>query len=449
MRSVLVLVLAALLAAAAALPTEIPEPGQLALVLGEDDFEDYLDAWLELEQSKSANSSNAEAELRNGCIFRVNGDLGQPQPVYLRGGNRYLAADGNSGQIWLNTGEQVVVACTGSGRSILHPNIAATRDVATATCVNNDLVSGAGWLNGNGAFGQLTCSSHANHEAQATSSRCFNNNIVIRVGFIVNNVFYPLYWSCFDQNRMEVLYVWYDQNPENSVHQTGVQSPGWLGKSGSFYPGVAVNTMYRQVNQKAVVTQYVGATLADRYINTHQFMARGHLAAKSDFVLATAQRATFYFINAAPQWQPFNNGNWKRLEQNLRARIGVVGHNTVVYTGTFGVSQLRDQNNRLVDIYLVPERNQLPVPLYFYKVVYDASRRLGTAFVSINNPYYTQAEVQVLRFCTDRCRNNSAFSWLNWQPDRIDIGYSFCCTVDDFRRTIPHLPAFVTNGLFT
>jgi len=440
-----VLVLAAFLAAAAALPTEIPEPGQLALVLGEEDFEDYLDAWLELEQSKSANASNANVDARSGCTIRINGDLGQPQPVYLRGGNRYMAADGNSGQVRLNTGEQVVIACTGSGRTILHPNIAASRDVATATCVSGNLVSGSGWLNGNGAFGQLTCSAHAFHDAQATTTRCWNNNIVIRVGFIVNNVFYPLYWSCFDQNRLEVIYVWYDQTPENAVHQSGVDRPSWL--AGSFFPGVAVNTMYTQVNQKAVVTQYVGATLADKYITTHQFMARGHLAAKSDYVFATGQRATFYFINAAPQWQPFNAGNWNWLEQNLRARIGAAGYNTVIYTGTFGISQLRDQNNRLVDIYLVPERNQIPVPLYFYKVVYDAGRRLGTAFVSINNPYYSESEVRALTFCTDRCRNNSAFSWLNWQPDRIDIGYSFCCTVDDFRRTVPHLPAFTTNGI--
>ncbi|XP_063892698.1 uncharacterized protein LOC110377300 [Helicoverpa armigera] len=441
----IVLVVTALLAAAAALPTDIPEPGQLALVLGEEEFEDYLDAWLELEQSKSANSSYT-TEARSGCTLNVNGDLGQPQPVYIRG-NNYLAATGNTGQIRLNTGEQVTIACTGSGRTILHPNIAATRDVATATCVSNNLVSGAGWLNGNGAFGQLTCSAHAFHEAQWTTTRCFNNNLVIRVGFIVNNVFYPLYWSCFDQNRLEVLYVWYDQNTENAVHQSGVDRPSWL--AGSFFPGVAVNTMYTQVNQKAVVTQLVGATLADKYVTTHQFMARGHLAAKSDYVFATGQRATFYFINAAPQWQPFNAGNWNWLEQNLRARIGAAGYNTVIYTGTFGISQLRDQNNRLVDLYLVPERNQLPVPLYFYKVVYDASRRIGTAFVSINNPYYTEAEVRALTFCTDRCRNNNAFNWLNWQPDRIDIGYSFCCTVDDFRRTVPHLPAFTTNGLLS
>ncbi|CAH0628805.1 unnamed protein product [Chrysodeixis includens] len=440
------LVLLALVAAAAALPTELPEPGQLALILGEEEFEDYLDAYLEHEYKNNANSSSAGVNARSGCTIRVNGDLGQPQPVYIRN-NQYLASNGNSGQITLNANEQVVISCTGSGRTIRHPNIASNVHTATARCVNNAIIDGAGWLNGNGNFGQLTCSAHSFHEAQGTSSRCYGNNLVIRVGFIVNNVFYSLYHSCFDQNRMEVLYVWYEQNPENAIHQSGVDRPSWL--AGSFFPGVAVNTMYTQVSQKATIAQYVGNTLADQYVTTQQFLARGHLAAKSDYVFATGQRATFYFINAAPQWQPFNAGNWNWLEQNLRARIGAAGYRTTVYTGTFGVTQLRDANNRFHDIYLVRERNQIPVPLYFYKVVYDASRRIGTAFISINNPHYTLAEARALQFCTDRCRNNSAFDWIRWQPDRVDIGYSFCCTIDDFRRTVPHLPAFVTNGLLS
>lgn len=50
----------------------------------------------------------------------------------------------------------------------------------TATCVSGNLVSGSGWLNGNGAFGELTCSSHSFHEAQATNNRCWGNNLVIR-----------------------------------------------------------------------------------------------------------------------------------------------------------------------------------------------------------------------------------------------------------------------------
>lgn len=78
---------------------------------------------------------------------------------------------------------------------------------------------------------------------------------------------------------------------------------------------MAVNTMYTEVSQKAAIAGYVGDELADKYVTTSQFLARGHLAAKTDFIYATGQRATFYFINAAPQWQPFNAGNWNWLEQ--------------------------------------------------------------------------------------------------------------------------------------
>ncbi|GBP03856.1 hypothetical protein EVAR_2543_1 [Eumeta japonica] len=442
--NLLVLAVAAAAVAAVALPAaDLPEPGDLALVLGEEEFEDYLDKWLEIEERKFVNST---VSARSGCQIRINGDLGQPQPVYLRGG-RFMQPNGNSGIVTLSTGEQVVVACTGSGRTIQHPNIAASVATGTATCVNNALVTGAGWLNGNSAFGGLVCSAHAFHDAEGTAQTCFGGNLVIRVGFWVNNVFHTWYWSCFDTRRLEVLYVWYDQTPENAVHQTGVDRPSWLVSS----PGVAVNTQYTQVTQKQTIASLVGAQLADKYVTSHQFLARGHLAAKSDFVFATGQRSS------STSSTPHLNGS--RLtpatgtglsRYNLRARIGAAGYRTIIYTGTFGVSQLRDASGRLVDIYLHRDANnnpQLPVPLYYYKVAYDASRRLGTAFVSINNPYYTEAEARALTFCTDRCRNNAAFNWLRWQPDRIDIGYSFCCTVDDFRRTVPHLPAFTVNGL--
>lgn len=56
--------------------------------------------------------------------------------------------------------------------------------------------------------------------------------------------------------------------------------------------------------------------------------------------------------------------------QNLRARIGEAGYNTVVYTGSFGVTQLRNANGHFVDIYLdnTDGNQRLPIPLYMYKV---------------------------------------------------------------------------------
>ncbi|XP_047522601.1 uncharacterized protein LOC125061285 [Pieris napi] len=440
------LFLAVAVNAAIELLPELPEPGDLALHLSEDDFEDYLDKWIDLEQRKRMNYTASDATVRSGCSLRVNGDFAQPQPVFIRRStNAYLHPFDNSGIVRLISGEQVIVGCP--GRTIVHPRAVTTTATATIQCSSGTQITGPGFIDGRGAFNQLTCNNHAFHEAQETSRRCYNNNVVIRVGFIVNKVFHTVYNSCFDKQRFEVLYVWMPMDASNAVHQSGVTRPSWI--AGNFFPGVGANNLYTQVQQKQAIARVVGEELANRYVTTTQFLARGHLVAKSDTVFAPEQRSTFYFINAVPQWQPFNAGNWNWLEQNLRARIGAVGYNCIIYTGSFGVTQLRNQNGRFVDIYLdnTNGNRRLPVPLYMYKVAYDASRRVGTAFISINNPHYTLAEARALQFCTDRCRNNNSFSWLRWQPDRVDLGYSFCCTLADFRRVVPHLPAFNVNGL--
>ncbi|CAK1551868.1 unnamed protein product [Leptosia nina] len=436
-------------AASLSLPTEYPDPQDLALYLNEEQFEDYLDKWLAVEQEKwISNITVRSASARSGCSLRVNGDFSEPQPVFIRqSSNSYLFPRDNSGTVRLDSGERVTVACP--GRNIRHPNAASSVATATVACAGGQQISGPGLLRSNGAFAQLTCSGHANHVAEETRERCYNNNVVIRVGFVVYDVFYPVYHSCYDKNRFEVLYVWAPMDASNTVQQTGVDRPGWI--AGNFYPGVQANSLYTQVQQKQAIARVVGDRLANQYVTSNQFLARGHLTAKSDQIFATGQRSTFYFINAVPQWQPFNGGNWNSLEQNLRRRIGTAGYKCVVYTGSFGVTQLRNENGQFVDIFLdnTNGRRRLPVPLYMYKVAYDASRRVGTAFISINNPHYTAAEARSLQFCTDRCRNNNAFSWLRWQPDRVDLGYSFCCTISDFRRRIPHLPSFTVNGLLT
>jgi hypothetical protein len=50
---------------------------------------------------------------------------------------------------------------------------------------------------------------------------------------------------------------------------------------------------------------------------THYF-AQGHLAPDAAFVYDAFQDSTYFFINVAPQWQSFNNGNWKALEGATR-----------------------------------------------------------------------------------------------------------------------------------
>ena len=48
------------------------------------------------------------------------------------------------------------------------------------------------------------------------------------------------------------------------------------------------------------------------------FLARGHLSPDAAFIEGPEQDATYYFFNVAPQFQSFNNLNWKQLETFTR-----------------------------------------------------------------------------------------------------------------------------------
>jgi DNA/RNA endonuclease G (NUC1) len=81
--------------------------------------------------------------------------------------------------------------------------------------------------------------------------------------------------------------------------------------------------------------------LAERYVHDEHFLSRGHLAARADFIFGSQQRATFYYVNAAPQWHRFNAMNWEALEHSVRVLVGKRNINLDVYTGTFGIATLK------------------------------------------------------------------------------------------------------------
>lgn len=90
--------------------------------------------------------------------------------------------------------------------------------------------------------------------------------------------------------------------------------------------------------QRETVSTLLGSTaLGNQFIHATNdfFMARGHLVAFGDHPFAAQQQATMVFVNAAPQWQTFNGGNWNSLEINVRALAGRLNRDLIVFTGTW------------------------------------------------------------------------------------------------------------------
>jgi len=201
-----------------------------------------------------------------------------------------------------------------------------------------------------------------------------------------------------------------------------------------------VQHFYTMDQQRETIAELVGSQeLADQYVqdfNSRLFMARGHLAPNADFIFYSWMDATYHFINTAPQWMSFNGGNWMYLEDGLRDFAVERGLDLVVYTGTHGLCQLEDVNGDLVDIHLY-NGNMLPVPRYYWKIVYDPLAGAGVAVIGVNNPHLSSFPPEYL-ICpplTDHPLMENIY-----HPEDLFKGYTWACRVEDLASAVPECP---------
>lgn len=163
------------------------------------------------------------------------------------------------------------------------------------------------------------------------------------------------------------------------------------------------------------------------------YLARGHLAPAADFNYCATQAASFFYVNVEPEWQKFNSGNWVKIENQVRKLVKELRSPITVYTGVHGTLDLPDSTDNLHDIYLTEDK-RLPVPKYFWKIVYNEFTGAGLAFIGLNNIYGNSADITDL--CTDICDKEGYAG-----TDRTNAakGYVICCNVTDIQTKFPSM----------
>jgi hypothetical protein len=382
----------------------------------------------------------------SGCSIRINNDLPDPQPLLLipggsKDGHGFYLPEGSNGTVTLSTGQTMLLACPGNLNGFNNTNIGLR--TALATCVSGttffvNLVS----YN----FSNFACKRYPSHIARYSNNTCYDGTKPqIEIVFEVESDFYKLIDACFDDATKTTLYAKATIISGIAGYQKVFLRPGFV--QDSFFPGMSVNNLYTESTQKKTISNILGLQPSgNNYINATYFLARGHLSAMADFVFGSQQRATFHYVNVAPQWQTFNIANWKVLESSVRAYADKKKIDLVVYVGTYGVATLPDVNGTDTELYLYVDINNnkaIPVPKLFWKAVYDPHSQAGVVFVGINNPYVSEPQGDYL-ICNDVCSN---ISWVKWDQKNIKKGYCYCCEVDDFRSTVNYLPQFPVSGL--
>ena len=76
--------------------------------------------------------------------------------------------------------------------------------------------------------------------------------------------------------------------------------------------------MYKKKEQKKMEKFYELTNVIDTASGSQDWFAKGHLSPDAAFVYQREQDATYYYVNAAPQFQSFNAQNWRFLEEGVR-----------------------------------------------------------------------------------------------------------------------------------
>lgn len=158
------------------------------------------------------------------------------------------------------------------------------------------------------------------------------------------------------------------------------------------------------------------------------FLAKGHLVPDADFAYPSLKSSTFMYLNAVPQYQCANAGNWlNRVEKNARAYALQSGTTLSIITG--GHEQLHLPNSANVDAPLFLADNKSIVPRYTWKIVVDPNgAKAGIVFVMMNSPF--AAATDMLSKCTVAVCTSANIVANGFE--KIESGYTACCKVDDF-----------------
>ncbi|XP_059483449.1 uncharacterized protein LOC132201355 [Neocloeon triangulifer] len=397
-----------------------------------------------------AGAANSLAP-RAGCAISINQHLPDPQALVINPQGSldifgfYLPQTGDV--VSFDVGQEVLFACPGATL-----NVTGTPE-ALATCVDGttfQLSDGTQY-----DFTLLGCTKLPFHTYQDTGRLCGRPQEIYPIygfGFeLSDGTFYKILETCFDPEKASTRYSVFVQTPEIRGYQSGYPRPSFF-LEGPFYNGFDVYQAYTRDNQTATLANILGSMdLALQYVNqsfsSSFYMARGHLAAKADYVYGAHQRATFWYLNVAPQWQTFNEANWAQLEYDARIYSGLRNGPLMVYTGTHGQAVLPDINDNLQPLYLGLDANNNPivhVPEIYWKVLYDPLTKEGVAFVGSNNPYLDNPPGFVK--CTNVC---DQLTWLNWDPQNVTAGLSYCCEVNELAATVLEIPDLTVTGLLT
>lgn len=284
------------------------------------------------------------------------------------------------------------------------------------------------------SFDKLQCYYPVLPTIQVTNQTCLGPNEYnstdkykywnkILVGYPSNYSFIPVYEVCFDRQQTGPIYALTTITPGLEKSTASVKAQQWVTNK-ALYNYINVDTEYSCTKQALTFFR-----ILDRnHFNDDDsccFM-KTQLVDQRDVSFAPQRMATYHDVNSIPQCP---KENWPVLQESIRKLATKLRRDLNVWTGFYRNFQRPPSMGFLDKDFYIYFRNQfdnaIPVPLFTWKVVYDALTERAVALILVNDPKH-----KGFLSCEDVC---DKLGWLNIQKRRDSkSGYVHCCTLDGF-----------------
>ncbi|EDS26313.1 deoxyribonuclease I [Culex quinquefasciatus] len=375
------------------------------------------------------------------CVVNIRNDLSSPEPVFFKG-HSLMTPNGPS-LTWA-AGETTLISCDNGKLDKINRNMVEIK------CITGKTFQILGKTYQSTA---LTCSKPLAGSVDMASAPCAGGAGQTRnIGYSDGTAFVTYIQSCYNVATASVIYTrhvipgaavsceYLRVIRENYQAMNGAVRPSF--KATGTSSKVSPLSSYTQQSSKNRLLQLLGPVASSR-INAVDYLARGHMSPNSDGIFQSWRGATFFHVNAVPQWQTVNNGNWKRVESAVQHKAATSKDDLLIFTGGHEILTLPNDSGVQVPITL--ENNGIQVPKWTWKVVKSAKKNAGIAFVTSNNPFRTAISAGDV-LCPDIC---GSAGWGKVEFADLSKGYTYCCTVDALMKKVPGIPveAKVTSVL--
>ncbi|XP_050420523.1 uncharacterized protein LOC126833309 [Adelges cooleyi] len=346
--------------------------------------------------------------------------------AFVPNGRKYhIIYPDDKGALNVRYGHNFKLACVGNNTFAA---VAPTYTEILVTCAGGNNVTYRGQRY---RYGQFKCQQTPKSVLKLTGDKCQTNHSLVTVGFQTKWRHLTMLKICFDTTAKNSLYTWYAaRSPYHDYHQYMKSKPSFV-NSRELYGTMNVNKFYTLKEQKKTVAKILGSEeqMEKYYTDSEHSLSRGHFAARADFALYVEQYATYYYANVAPQWQVFNGKLWSQLENHTRLKLSNDSSRYVIVTGTYGVCTLEDVDGEQQPIHLDPPY-RLPVPLYYWKLVYNVDDDDGTVYLGLNNPFMNITDDVYI--CPNTCPDG-------YEGNDANDGLVYCCSKEEFEKVYGEL----------